>query len=82
MRPLVRIGRLSAAFLGSNLARGAVAFALSLVIGRTLGVERSSPISASASCCRATARAATRATAGCSAARSRRGCCCSCRWAR
>ena len=40
MRPLARIGRLSAAFLGSNLARGAVAFALSLVIGRTLGVER------------------------------------------
>ena len=40
MRPLARIGRLSAAFLGSNLARGAIAFALSLVIGRTLGVER------------------------------------------
>jgi len=40
MKPLVRIGRLSAAFLGSNLARGAIAFALSLVIGRALGVER------------------------------------------
>ena len=40
MRPLARIGRLSAAFLGSNLARGAIAFALSLVIGRALGVER------------------------------------------
>jgi O-antigen/teichoic acid export membrane protein len=40
VRPLARIGRLSAAFLGSNLARGAIAFALSLVIGRALGVER------------------------------------------
>jgi O-antigen/teichoic acid export membrane protein len=40
MTPLVRIARLSGAFLGSNFARGAIAFALSLVIGRTLGVER------------------------------------------
>jgi O-antigen/teichoic acid export membrane protein len=38
--PLKRIARLSAAFLGSNLARGAIAFALSLVVGRALGVER------------------------------------------
>ena len=38
--PLARIARLSAAFLGSNIVRGGVAFALSLVLGRALGVER------------------------------------------
>jgi stage V sporulation protein B len=40
MKPLTRIARLSAAFLASNLTRGAIAFALSLVVGRALGVER------------------------------------------
>lgn len=40
MSALTRIARLSAAFLGSNLVRGAIAFALSLVVGRALGVER------------------------------------------
>lgn len=40
MSALARIARLSAAFLGSNLVRGAIAFALSLVVGRALGVER------------------------------------------
>lgn len=40
MTPLARIARLSAAFLGSNLVRGVIAFALSLVLGRALGVER------------------------------------------
>ena len=39
MTPLSRIARVSAAFLGSNAVRGAIAFALSLVIGRALGVE-------------------------------------------
>ena len=38
--PLGRIAKLSAAFLTSNLARGAIGFGLSLVIGRALGVER------------------------------------------
>lgn len=40
MTPLARILRLSAAYLGSNLARAAIAFGLSLVIGRALGAER------------------------------------------
>ena len=40
MNALARIGRLSAAFLGSNLARGAIAFLLSLLVGRALGVDR------------------------------------------
>jgi O-antigen/teichoic acid export membrane protein len=40
MSTFKRIAGLSAAFLGSNLARGAIAFALSLVVGRVLGVER------------------------------------------
>ena len=40
MKPLTRIARLSAAFLTSNLAGGVIAFGLSLVIGRSLGVER------------------------------------------
>jgi O-antigen/teichoic acid export membrane protein len=38
--PLTRIAGLSAAFLTSNLARGAIAFGLSLAVGRGLGVER------------------------------------------
>src|SRR5204862_2269377 len=38
--PLVRIAGLSAAFLTSNVVRGVIAFGLSLVIGRALGVER------------------------------------------
>jgi PST family polysaccharide transporter len=38
--PLARIARLSAVFLASNLVRGAMAFGLSLVIGRALGIER------------------------------------------
>ncbi len=37
---LARIARLSAAFLASNLARGGIAFGLSLVVARALGVER------------------------------------------
>ncbi len=40
MSALLRIARLSAAFLGSNLARGAIAFGLSLVVGRAFGVVR------------------------------------------
>lgn len=40
MSALTRIARLSAAFLGSNLIRGAIAFGLSLLVGRALGVER------------------------------------------
>jgi O-antigen/teichoic acid export membrane protein len=40
MTPLKRIAGLSAAFLGSNLARAAIGFALSLALGRGLGVER------------------------------------------
>jgi O-antigen/teichoic acid export membrane protein len=39
-KSLGRIARLSAAFLASNLTRGAIAFALSLVAARALGVER------------------------------------------
>jgi O-antigen/teichoic acid export membrane protein len=37
---LARIARLSAAFVCSNLARAAIGFALSLVLGRGLGAER------------------------------------------
>jgi len=40
MNPMTRIARLSAAFLASNLTRGAIAFVLSLIVGRALGVER------------------------------------------
>jgi O-antigen/teichoic acid export membrane protein len=40
MTPLARIVKLSAAFLGSNLARAAIAFGLSLALGRSLGAER------------------------------------------
>jgi O-antigen/teichoic acid export membrane protein len=38
--PLVRIARLSAAFLGSNLARAAIGFAVSFALARGLGAER------------------------------------------
>src|SRR4029077_21197316 len=38
--PFARILRLSAAYLSSNLARAAIAFGLSLALGRTLGAER------------------------------------------
>ena len=40
MTPLARITRLSAAFLGSNLARAAIGFGLSFGLGRGLGAER------------------------------------------
>jgi PST family polysaccharide transporter len=40
VNPLTRIVRLSAGFLTSNLVRGAMSFALSLAIGRALGVDR------------------------------------------
>jgi O-antigen/teichoic acid export membrane protein len=40
MNPFSRIFRLSAAFLGSNLARAAIGFGLSLVLARGLGAER------------------------------------------
>ncbi|MBZ5559108.1 MAG: oligosaccharide flippase family protein [Acidobacteriia bacterium] len=40
MTPFARILRLSAAYLSSNLARAAIAFGLSLVLGRALGAER------------------------------------------
>jgi O-antigen/teichoic acid export membrane protein len=40
MTPLARIARLSAAFLGSNLARAAIGFGLSFALGRGLGAER------------------------------------------
>jgi O-antigen/teichoic acid export membrane protein len=40
MTPFARILRLSAAYLGSNLARAAIAFGLSLALGRALGAER------------------------------------------
>jgi O-antigen/teichoic acid export membrane protein len=40
MKPLARIVQLSAAFLGSNLARAVIGFGLSLVLGRGLGAER------------------------------------------
>jgi O-antigen/teichoic acid export membrane protein len=38
--PLKRMAQLSAAFLGSNLARAAIAFGLTLAIGRGLGADR------------------------------------------
>lgn len=38
--PLARIARLSAAFLGSNMARAAIGFGLSFVLARGLGAER------------------------------------------
>jgi O-antigen/teichoic acid export membrane protein len=40
MTPLARIARLSAAFLGSNLARAAIGFGLSFALARGLGAER------------------------------------------
>ena len=40
MSAVGRIARLSAAFLGSNVVRGVLAFALSLLVGRSLGIER------------------------------------------
>jgi O-antigen/teichoic acid export membrane protein len=40
MTPLRRIVHLSAAFLGSNLARAGIGFGLSLALGRGLGPER------------------------------------------
>jgi O-antigen/teichoic acid export membrane protein len=40
MTPLARIARLSAAFLGSNVARAAIAFGLSFALARGLGAER------------------------------------------
>ncbi len=40
MNPFSRIFKLSAAFLGSNLARAAIGFGLSLVLARSLGAER------------------------------------------
>ena len=40
MTPLARIARLSAAFLGSNIARAAIGFGLSFALARGLGAER------------------------------------------
>ena len=40
MTPLARIARLSAAFLGSNLARAAIGFGLSFALARALGADR------------------------------------------
>jgi len=40
MTPLARIARLSAAFLGSNMARAAIGFGLSFALARGLGAER------------------------------------------
>ena len=40
MTPLGRIARLSAAFLGSNVARAAIGFGLSFALARGLGAER------------------------------------------
>jgi len=40
MSPLARIARLSAAFLGSNVARAAIGFGLSFALARSLGAER------------------------------------------
>lgn len=39
MTPLARIARLSAAFLGSNMARAAIGFGLSFALARGLGAE-------------------------------------------
>lgn len=39
MTPLARIARLSAAFLGSNLARAAIGFSLSFALARGLGAD-------------------------------------------
>ncbi len=39
MTPLARIARLSAAFLASNMTRAAIAFGLTLALGRGLGVD-------------------------------------------
>jgi O-antigen/teichoic acid export membrane protein len=38
--PLARVARLSAAFLGSNLARAAIGFGLSFALARALGADR------------------------------------------
>src|SRR6202044_3281661 len=38
--PVARIARLSAAFLGSNLARAAIGFGVSFALARGLGAER------------------------------------------
>jgi O-antigen/teichoic acid export membrane protein len=40
LTPLARIARLSAAFLGSNIARAAIGFGLSFALARGLGAER------------------------------------------
>ena len=40
MTPLARIAQLSAAFLASNFARAAIAFGVTLAIGRGLGADR------------------------------------------
>jgi O-antigen/teichoic acid export membrane protein len=40
MTPTARIARLSAAFLGSNLARAVIGFGLSFALARALGAER------------------------------------------
>ena len=40
MTPLARIAKLSAAFLGSNLARAAIGFGLSFALARALGADR------------------------------------------
>jgi O-antigen/teichoic acid export membrane protein len=40
MTPLRRVAQATAAFLGSTLARGALGFALAVVIGRGLGADR------------------------------------------
>lgn len=40
MTPFARIARLSAAFLGSNLARAVIGFGLSFALARSLGAER------------------------------------------
>src|SRR4051812_18215851 len=40
MTPLARIARLSAAFIGSNIARAAIGFGLSFSLARALGTQR------------------------------------------
>jgi O-antigen/teichoic acid export membrane protein len=40
MTPMARIAKLSAAFLGSNVARAAIGFALSFALARALGADR------------------------------------------